>query len=96
MNGLLIALLVILAYLLIIFYLNKKKILAKYNIRLWGPLLMWRTQRGKKFIEKVSKPHRFWHGYAIACKIICLATMIFMMALLIYEADLSFRRENSL
>lgn len=29
-----------------------------------GPILMWRTQFGKKSIEKVSKPGRFWNVVA--------------------------------
>lgn len=29
-----------------------------------GPLLLWRTQFGKRWIEKVSRPHRFWNAVA--------------------------------
>jgi membrane-associated protease RseP (regulator of RpoE activity) len=49
---------------------------------------MWRTEGGKKVIEKLSKFRRFWLVYAAAAKWICLAVAIFMMALLMWEATL--------
>lgn len=88
MDGLLIALLVIAAYLVIAFILNKKKVLAKFNMSMWGPFIMWRTKRGRDLIDKLAKPTRFWKGYAALGKGIVVVVMIAIMALLIWEAFL--------
>ncbi len=83
-----IVLLVVIAYFALIYFLNKRGILAKYHFTQGMIFLMWRTEGGKKVIEKLSKFRRFWLFYAAAAKWICLAVAIFMMALLIWEATL--------
>jgi membrane-associated protease RseP (regulator of RpoE activity) len=88
MNGLLIALVIILAYLLIAYVLNKRGILARYNMSLWGPFIMWRTKRGRDVIDRLARPTLFWKGYATLGKAVVIAVMIGIMALLIWEAFL--------
>ena len=83
-----IALLVIIAYFAIIYVLNKRGILAKHHLTQGMVFLMWRTEGGKKVIEKLSKLRRFWLVYAAVAKWICLGVAIFMMSLLIWEATL--------
>jgi membrane-associated protease RseP (regulator of RpoE activity) len=83
-----IALLVIVAYFVIVYVLNKKGILAKHHLTQGMVFLMWRTEGGKKVIEKLSKLRRFWLVYAAVAKWICLGVAIFMMSLLIWEATL--------
>ncbi len=88
MDGLLIALAVIGAYLVLAYYLKSKGVLEKYNMSLWGPFIMWRTRRGRDLIDKLSKPKTFWKGYALLSKGLVVGTMVFMMGLLIWEAFL--------
>lgn len=88
MDGLLIALLIIAAYLLIAILLNKKGILAKFNMSMWGPFIMWRTRRGRDLIDKLAKPSRFWKGYAALGKGIIIVVMVAITALLVWEAFL--------
>jgi membrane-associated protease RseP (regulator of RpoE activity) len=88
MDGLLIALLIIAAYLIIAFILNKKGILAKFNMSMWGPFIMWRTGRGRDLIERLAKPALFWRAYAALGKGIIIVVMIAIMALLVWEAFL--------
>ena len=83
-----IALLVIIAYIVLVYVLNKKGILAKHHFTQGMIFLMWRTEGGKKLIEKLSKFRRFWQVYAAAAKWICIGVAIFMMSLLIWEATL--------
>ena len=83
-----IALLVIIAYVVVVYVLNKKGILAKYHFTQGMIFLMWRTEGGKKIIERLSKLRRFWLVYAAVAKWICLGVAIFMMSLLIWEATL--------
>ncbi|MBI0584036.1 MAG: site-2 protease family protein [Methanomassiliicoccus sp.] len=86
MDGLLIALLIIIAYLVIAITLNRKGILEKYNMSMWGPFIMWRTQRGRDLIDRLAKPARFWKIYAAVGKGIIIVVMVSIMALLIWEA----------
>jgi len=88
MNPYLIALIVIIAYILLVYSLHKLGFLAKHGIRLVGPIIMWRTSRGKLLIEKLSKPRRFWLVYGAFAKIICIIAMIIIMTLLIWEATI--------
>jgi len=88
MNPYLIAIAVIAAYIVILYVLKKKGVLERHGIHVWGPILMWRTQKGKNFIERLSRPKRFWRAYSVAAKVICVGVMIFIMALLIWEATL--------
>ncbi len=88
MDGLLIALLIIAAYIIIAFLLNKKGILAKFNMSMWGPFIMWRTSRGRDLIDRLAIPQRFWKGYAALGKGIVVVVMAAIMALLIWEAFL--------
>ena len=88
MNAYLIAGVVFAIYIVILYVLKKKGILEKHRIRTYGPLVMWRTQRGKDVIERLARPKRFWRGYSIVAKAICVAVMIFIMALLVWEATL--------
>ena len=83
-----IVLLVIIAYALVIYVLNKRGILAKHHFTQGMIFLMWRTEGGKKIIEKLSKARRFWLVYAAVAKWICIAVAVFMMSLLIWEATL--------
>jgi membrane-associated protease RseP (regulator of RpoE activity) len=83
-----IVLLVIIAYFAVIYFLNKRGILAKHHLTQGMIFLMWRTEGGKKVIEKLSKFKRFWLVYAAVCKWICIAVAMFMMGLLIWEATL--------
>ncbi|MDH7508048.1 MAG: site-2 protease family protein [Methanomassiliicoccales archaeon] len=88
MNPYIIALIVLIAYIFLVYLLHKSGFLAKHGIRLVGPILMWRTTRGKLLIDKLSKPRRFWLFYSALAKIICIAAMIVIMALLIWEATI--------
>jgi len=88
LNPYLIALIVILAWTGLVYGLKRKGILEKAGLTNWGPFIMWRTERGKVFIDRVASAKRFWGTYAAIAKIICLLTMIFIMGLLIWEATL--------
>ncbi|HUL38817.1 MAG TPA: site-2 protease family protein [Methanomassiliicoccales archaeon] len=72
----------------IIIVLRRKKLLANKGVSPYGPFIMWRTEGGKKFIDWLSRPERFWRAYAVVCKVLCMAVAIFIMALLIWEATI--------
>ncbi|MDD1755728.1 MAG: site-2 protease family protein [Methanomassiliicoccales archaeon] len=79
---------IIVVWAAVIITLRKKKYLANKGVSPYGPFIMWRTEGGKKFIDWLSRPARFWRAYAGVCKAICLAVAIFIMALLMWEATI--------
>ncbi|WYM88846.1 site-2 protease family protein [Methanolobus sp. WCC5] len=44
--------------------LDRKGILQKYNISTYGPVLMIRTTRGLKLLDKLAVPRKAWRVYA--------------------------------
>jgi membrane-associated protease RseP (regulator of RpoE activity) len=87
-NGYFIALVVFLAWIGFVIVLKKKGILARHNASAWGPIIMWRTERGKKLIDWLARPKKAWNVVSVIGMVICLLVMIFMMCLLIWEATL--------
>jgi len=88
LNPYLIALAVILGWTALVYGLKRKGLLKRVGLTNWGPFIMWRTERGKAFIDRVASAKRFWNCYAAISKVICLLVMIFIMGLLIWEATL--------
>jgi membrane-associated protease RseP (regulator of RpoE activity) len=88
LNGYVIALIVFLAYIGLIYVLNRTKWLERHSMSLQGPLLMWRTRRGKAFIERLASKKRFWSWYGRIALWICLLSMMAIMVLLIWEATI--------
>lgn len=64
MNGWVIFALLLAAYLGIYFALRGRKGPLPGGFEFAGPLLLWRTQWGKRAIERVSRPRRFWNAVA--------------------------------
>jgi len=87
-NGYVIALALVVAWWALVLFFKKRGTLEKYNMSNWGPFLMWRTQKGKDVIERLSRPGRFWNAYAAVSKAIVVFAMVFMVALLVWEAFL--------
>jgi membrane-associated protease RseP (regulator of RpoE activity) len=79
---------IVFAYGILIYLIRSKKFLSNHGVTTWGPMIFWRTERGKTFIDRVARFKRFWNGYAFASKLVCLAVGIFIMALLLWEATL--------
>ena len=88
MNGYLIALIVFLAYLGLVFVLKKTKWLDRHNMSLTGPIIMWRTQRGRDLIDRIARRKKVWGIYSMVSLWICLFSMIAIMSLLLWEATI--------
>ncbi len=89
-EGLLIFFAIVAIYAFSTFVLHKKGVLKKYNISFWGPALMWRTSKGKKFLKKIAKKERFWKAFGSSGIVLCFVMMILMTAMLIWQAWLVF------
>jgi len=94
MNGYLITLLVLLIYFAIVIYLKKTKWLEKHSMSLFGPFVMWRTRRGRQFVDRLAAPKRFWTAYSIISLWVCAAAMMLIMLLLLWEATIVSRVEE--
>ncbi len=57
------------------------------NFSLYGPALLFKTERGKKFIERISR-NRIWKRYGDFGIILSFVIMFGTLALLIWEATL--------
>src|SRR5687768_10380333 len=64
MDGWLIFLLLFTAYIGFVYWVRSRQKPLGLGFELNGPFVMWRTQFGKKAIEKVSRPRRFWNVVA--------------------------------
>jgi membrane-associated protease RseP (regulator of RpoE activity) len=87
-TGLLITISVVIAYILILIILKVKGVFREDGISLWGPFLMWRTEKGKKLIEKLAQRKRFWKAFGDIGIGINLFIMIFLMIFLVWAATL--------
>ena len=79
---------VIIAYLVLIYVLKKKKILEKYHMSLSGPVLLVHTEKGKKTIERTAKK-KIWKGFGNFAVGLCVAVMIFMVVVLCWSASIA-------
>ena len=84
-DGLLIFLFIILLYSLLVFILKKTGIMEKYEIKLWGPVLLLRTKRGIKLLKRISNKRRFWKAYGSFAVVFCFIAMILMTFVVIFN-----------
>lgn len=70
------------------YLLWKKKTLEGSPFLVQGPFLLWRTEKGKKFIDRLSKPKRFWKVYGDLSIAITFVVMFTFLIILIWVAFL--------
>jgi membrane-associated protease RseP (regulator of RpoE activity) len=70
------------------FYLQKRKLLEPRNLSLVGPILMWKTGRGRNLIDRLARPKRFWRIFGDASIVLVGVTMLTTTLLLLWEATL--------
>ena len=86
MDGWLIALILTVIWLILVYFLYKKGYVKKEgNIALFGPAIMLKTARGKKYIERVGR-HRIWEAYGYAGIALSFLVMILVFAMLLWQA----------
>lgn len=87
MNGWLVFLTLLAAYLGLVTLLRRRQAKGPlpWNFELQGPFIMWRTQLGKKAIQKVAKPGRFWNVIADAGIVLTWLIGLAVFALLLYS-----------
>lgn len=88
MDGYLLALIIFLAYIAILIIGAKTKFWDKLHISLYGPLMLLKTKKGRNFLDRLSRYRRFWYAYGKTSIFVCLFAMVFLTAILIWEAFL--------
>jgi membrane-associated protease RseP (regulator of RpoE activity) len=80
------ALLAIALFWIVVLYLNRTFNLKKHGIAFESGMLIWRTKRGLRFIDRVGKRfRRFWIGFGNAAAGVGFILMIFVfVSLLLY------------
>jgi len=88
MSGLIIFLFLLLIWVFALYIFRNKE---NDSFSLWGPILMWKTEKGKKFIERVARKEKFWKRYADFGIALSITFMFATFALIIYNVYLSFK-----
>jgi len=86
---------VIVLYGAIYYLIRKRKLFSNHGVTTYGPLIMWKTERGREFIDWLARPKRFWRAYAFLAKAVCLLVAVFMLVLLLWEATIVSRIPDS-
>lgn len=82
------ALAVVVAWTVLFFFLQRLKLLEPRNLSLAGPIVMWKTGRGRALIDRLARPKRFWRVFGDVSIVLVAATMIATTLLLMWEATL--------
>lgn len=78
----------VLIWWVLLYALETRKVLEKHNLSLAGPILMWKTQKGRDAIDRIARPRRFWRFYGDLSLVLVGLTMAGVTGLLIWEATL--------
>ncbi|PKK85243.1 MAG: hypothetical protein CVT48_06315 [Thermoplasmata archaeon HGW-Thermoplasmata-1] len=90
MNGWLIFLILLSAYIAVVAVLGAKGILRKKGISLaLGFIMMIRTKRGKAAVDRIARPKLFWEWYSNIGLAVCFAGMIAMFCLVMWNIKIS-------
>lgn len=77
-----------LLYWIIVSYLNRNGTLERYNITNYGPLLMIRTTRGLKLLDRLAVPKKAWRLFAdVGIRLMFIG--MFAMLLIVIVSDIS-------
>ena len=66
--------------------LQKKHILEKWNMATYGPFVMWKTQRGRDLLDRMSKAKLLWALHANGSLVLVILAMIFMFVMILMGA----------
>ncbi len=85
-SGVIYALILIVGFIGIMFLLDKWNLLEPMSMEMSGPLLMWRTKKGRDLIDKIANKKRFWQVYGNICIVITALAMIIILGMVILNA----------
>ena len=89
MNGYAIAFASLIAYLAIVLAGRWSKVWKKLGVSLYGPIMMLRTRRGGRLLQRIGSRRRFWKVYGWISVLLVAVSMILMTAFLVWEVFLA-------
>lgn len=96
-DGLLVALVLLNVYIVALFVLHQRGKLKGPVLELVGPLLLWRTERGKQLIDRLAQPLRLlWRGYGDVGVVLTFVAGLGVLALLVWQVSLLFTHREIL
>ncbi len=84
----LIILLILLFLWAFVLYVVKNR--GNESFSMWGPIVMWKTEKGKKFIGRIAKKEKFWRAYADFGIILSLVAMFATFILILWNVRFAF------
>ncbi len=85
------------AYILFLLWLAKTGRMQKWNLSLLlGLVLMIRTTKGRKTLDVLAKPKRFWNILGDFGTVLSLVGMVLMTAVMVFSLIFTFRRGDEL
>ena len=88
LNGYFLFFLAISLWIIAVYVIYKKKWLEGTPFAFQGPFLLWRTEKGKRFIDWLARPKRFWKVYGDFSVAITFVVMFTFLVILIWVAFL--------
>ncbi len=89
-SGLIIALIIIVIFFILSAILQKLGVLESIGFDFSIPLLIWKTQKGREYIDKVAKSRKkFWTYYGNLGLIVVAFCMVIIMVMIIWSAMLA-------
>lgn len=95
-DGVLIALALLNAYIVALFLLHQRGKLRGPTLELMGPLLLWRTEHGKRLIDQLSRPRRFWKAFGDVGVVLALLAGAAMLVLMVWNLSVLLTRRDIL
>ena len=86
MNVFTLTLLAILAYLAILLLGRRLNLWKRLGISLYGPVMMIRTGKGRRIFDRLAVFRRFWTAYGWVAVAATLASLVVVMAFLVWQA----------
>ena len=86
LNGYVIALAIVAAYAAIILLGRGRRLWKRLGLSTYGPILLWRTQRGRRTIARAAARGRFWTRCGTLASVVCLVAMVAMTTFLVWES----------
>lgn len=97
MNYFNLILFVFLLYWLLVMFLDRRGTLGKYNITAYGPVLMIRTSKGQRFLDRLALHKRFWRLFAnigLPAMLIGMLVMFLLILFIDYSMVRSFQTQT--
>ncbi|MEF8834595.1 MAG: site-2 protease family protein [Candidatus Thermoplasmatota archaeon] len=85
-SGFLLALILIVGFIAGIFILDRFDLLEPFGLEMSGPLLMWKTKKGRDLIDRIAQKKRFWEIYGNIGLVVVGIAMVIIFLMVAFNA----------